>query len=114
MLSRRSFQSLATIACRIAAMHTASSMRVHTSHTRNSSVGYVWCGRTSHQIFDPSGMLPVRVSALSNSSNSACERRIGGTPVRGKFLKMILLYDFNPVLRPCQNGELVERQSTWG
>ena len=36
-------------------MQTASSTRVQTSQTRNSSVGYAWCGRTSHQIFEPSG-----------------------------------------------------------
>src|SRR5689334_9103353 len=104
MLSRRSLYTFAMIACRMAAMHTASSTRVQTSHTRNSSVGYAWCGRTSHQIFEPSGMLLVFVSASSSSANSEYDRRMGGTPVRGKFLKMMLRYDFSPVLRPIQNG----------
>ena len=35
-------------------------------------------------------------------------------PVRGKLRKMMLRYDFSPVLRPIQNGELVDRQSTCG
>ena len=35
-------------------------------------------------------------------------------PVRGKFRKMMLRYDFSPVLRPIQKGELVERLSTCG
>ena len=39
---------------------------------------------------------------------------IGGTPVRGKFLKTMLRYDLRPVRRACQNGELVDRQSTCG
>jgi hypothetical protein len=39
---------------------------------------------------------------------------IGGIPVRGKFLKMMLRYDFNPVRRPIQNGELVDSASTCG
>src|SRR5919199_4908276 len=106
MLSRRSFQSLATTAWRIAAQQTASSTRVQTSQTRNSSVGYVWCGRTSHQIFEPSGMGFVRTSDWSTSWYSPYERMIGGMPVRGKFLKMMLRYDFSPVRRPIQNGEL--------
>jgi hypothetical protein len=39
---------------------------------------------------------------------------IGGMPVRGKFLKMMLLYDLSPVRRPIQNGELVDSASTCG
>ena len=35
-------------------------------------------------------------------------------PVRGKLRKMMLRYDFSPVLRPIQNGELVERQRMCG
>src|SRR5919201_263623 len=114
MLSRRSFHSLATTAWKIAATQTASSTRVQTSQTRNSSVGYAWCGRTSHQIFEPSGMQFVRTSASSSSPYSLYERMTGGIPVRGKFLKTTPRYDFSPVWRPIQNGELVDRQSTCG
>src|SRR5438477_11748738 len=95
-------------------MQTASSTRVQTSHTRNSSVGYAWCGRTSHQIFEPSGTQRVFTSESSSSSYSAYERMTGGTPVRGKLRKTMLRYDLRPVRRACQNGELVDRQRTCG
>ena len=35
-------------------------------------------------------------------------------PVRGKSRKTMLRYDLSPVLRPIQNGELVESASTCG
>src|SRR3712207_9389854 len=108
MLSRRSFQSFATTAWRIAAQQTASSTRVQTSQTRNSSVGYVWCGRTPHQILEPSGMEFVRTSDWRTSLESPYDRLIGGMPVRGKVLQMVLRYGLNHVRRPIQKGELVE------
>src|SRR5260370_42604377 len=113
-LSRRSFHSLAMIAWKMAAMHTASSTRVQTSQTRNSSVGYFQLGRTSHQILLPSGMELVRTSDSTRFSKSAHDLRSGGMPERGKWRKMMLRYDFNPVLRPIQNGELDDRQRTCG
>src|SRR5690242_679886 len=97
-LSRRSFQSFATTAWRIAATHTASSTRV----------------RTSHQIFDPSGMHWVRDSTSISSVYSLQERRARGTPVRGNPRNTTLRYDLSPVLRPFQNGELVDRHRMWG
>src|SRR5712692_2300467 len=114
MLSRRSFQSFATTAWRIAAIHTASSTRVHTSQMRNSSVGYDQLGRTSHQILDPSGMQFVVVSISTRSVYSLHERNARGTPVRGKPRNTTDRYDLSPVLRPIQNGELVERHRICG
>ena len=35
-------------------------------------------------------------------------------PVRGKLRKMMLRYDFSPVSRPIQNGELVDRREHVG
>jgi hypothetical protein len=37
-----------------------------------------------------------------------------GIPVRGKLRKTTLRYDFSPVLRPIQKGELPDRQSRCG
>src|SRR5947199_9552494 len=110
MLSRRSFHNLAIRAWKIAARHTASSTRVHTSQMRNSSVGYLWLGRASHQILLASGRQLVRIIVSTRPSISAYDWKTGGMPVRGKWRKMIERYDFRPVLRPIQNGELVERQ----
>ena len=39
-------------------------------------------------------------------SNSAQTLNSGGMPDRGKWRKMMVRYDFSPVLRPIQNGEL--------
>src|SRR4051795_4326865 len=110
MLSRRIFHSLAMIAWNSAAMHTASSTRVQTSQMRNSSVGNFQFGRMSHHSFVPSGMLFVCTNVSTIWVNSAHEPNRGGMPDRGKFRKMILRYDFRPVLRPVQNGELDDRQ----
>src|SRR6266550_3399014 len=98
----------------MAAMQTASSTRVHTSQTRNSSVGYFQCGLTSHQIFEPSGMHPVTTSVSRYSSNALHDGRCRGTPDRGKARKTTLRYDLSPVFRPHQNGELVERHRMCG
>src|SRR5437016_772027 len=102
------------MAWKMAAMHTASSTRVQTSKMRNSSVGYFQLGRTSHQILLPSGIEFVRTSVSTRSDNSAHESNVGGIPERGKLRKTMLRYDFKPVLRPIQKGELVERQSRCG
>src|SRR5437764_14995856 len=114
MLSRRSFQTLYTIAWKIAAMQIASSTRVHTSQMRNSSVGYLGLGRTSHQILLASGMLPVRTITSTKCLNSAYEPKLRGMPVRGKLRKMMLRYDIRPVSRPIQNGEELESAITCG
>src|SRR5438093_283529 len=53
------------MAWKMAATHMASSTRVQTSQMRNSTVGYVEFGRTSHQILVPSGMVFVRGDHLS-------------------------------------------------
>src|ERR1043166_5286324 len=111
-LSRRSFQSLAMIAWKIAPIATASSTRVQTSQTRNSSVGSPQLGRTSHQIWDALGIDPVATSVPTTSSNSAHEPSDRGMPERGKERNTTLRYDLSPVRRPIQNGELVERQRT--
>src|SRR5215207_6073277 len=108
MLSRRSFHNLKMRAWHRAAMQTASSTRVQTSHIRNSSVGYLPFGRTSHQIFEESGIDFVLVSVSSSSSNSDAEEKVGGAPVRGKLRKMMLRYELSPVFRPIQKGELAD------
>ena len=101
MLSRRSFQILATIAWRIAAMQTASSTRVQTSQTRNSSVGI---GVVRPHV--PPDLRAVGHAAGRTSESSSVartfrhDRRIGGTPVRGKFLNTMLRYDLSPVTPP--------------
>src|SRR5579883_1709037 len=114
MLSRRSFQSLAIIAWKMAATQIASSTRVHTSQIRSSSVGYRQFGRISHQIFVPSGIQLVTASVSTREVRSPHDWKTRGMPVRGKLRKIILRYDFKPVVRPIQNGELVERQSRCG
>src|SRR6059058_3803407 len=98
------------IAWKRAARQTASSTRVQTSQMRNSSVGYFQLGRTSHQILLPSGMQLVRISVSTRSLNSNHDVNVGGMPERGKWRKMMLRYDFSPVFRPIQKGELVDRQ----
>src|SRR5579872_3760111 len=98
----------------MAAMHTASSTRVHTSQMRNSSVGYDQLGRTSHQILEPSGMECVCTSVSTIYVKSDQDWNERGIPLRGKLRKMMLRYDFRPVVRPIQNGELVDRQSRCG
>src|SRR5262245_44488975 len=113
-LSRLSFQGLAMIAWNTAPMQTASSTRVHTPTTRNSRVGTLQLGRRSHQILLALGMEPVSTSEVTVSSNSLQEPRVRGMPVRGKERKTTLRYDFRPVRRPSQNGELVDKASTCG
>src|SRR3954452_5567179 len=98
----------------MAAMHTASSTRVHTSHARNSSVGYFQFGRTSHHSFVPSGMQFVFTSVSTRLFSSAHDENKGGMPVRGKLRKTMLRYDARPVLRPSQNGDDADRHSTCG
>src|SRR5262245_13060559 len=95
-------------------MQMASSSRVHTSQTRNSSVGYFQLGRTSHQSFVPSGMQLVRTSVSTRCVSSDQEPNSGGMPERGKCRKMMLRYDASPVLRPIQNGDDADRHSTCG
>src|ERR1043166_7332088 len=89
-LSLRSFQSLAMIAWKIAPTHTASSTRVQTSQTRNSSVGYFQLGRIPHKILDAFGIEPVATMTSTTLSNSAHEPSEPGTPVRGKERKTTL------------------------
>src|SRR6185369_3468090 len=101
--------SFTIIAWVSAAMATASSTLVVTSHMRNSSVPNVGCGRTSHQIFLPLSMQFRRTSKLTKFSYSLQDWNISGTPVRGNLRNTVVRNDFNPVLRPIQNGELVER-----
>jgi len=60
------------------------------------------------------GTHPVLTSAPSIDSYSFHDRNVGGVPVRGKFLNTTLRYDFRPVLRPIQKGELVDKVSTCG
>ena len=59
------------------------------------------------------GLLLGGLSTLWSAGVSPAGRA-GGTPVRGKFLKMMLRYDLSPVFLPCQKGELVERHRTCG
>src|SRR3954467_11426054 len=104
-LSRRNFQSLAISAWNSAAMQIASSTRVQTSQTRNSSVGNFQFGRMSHQSFVPSGTQFVLTRTSTSPVSSDQEWNSGGMPVRGKWRKMMLRYECSPVLRPIQNGD---------
>ena len=89
-LSRRSFHSLATIAWKIAAMQTTSSTRVHMSHTRNSMVGKLWFGRTSHQILLEFSIVFERTIVSMKWVYSLQLPKLMGMPVRGKFRQMML------------------------
>src|SRR6202040_2327238 len=100
--------SLTTIACVRAAMATASSTLVVTSHMRNSSVPNVGCGRTSHQIFFPVSMQFSFTKRLVKFSYALQDSNCSGTPVRGNLRKTVVRNDLSPVLRPIQNGELVD------
>src|SRR5579885_1017394 len=102
------------MACVRAAIATASSIRVVTSHMRNSSVPKVGCGRTSHQIFLPVSMQLSLTSKLTKFSYSLQDWNCSGTPVRGNRRKTVVRKDLSPVLRPIQKGELVESASKWG
>src|SRR5262249_37111327 len=102
------------IAWNSAAMHTASSTRVQTSQMRNSSVGNFQLGRTSHHSLVPSGMQLVLTSVSTRSLSSAHDANSGGMPGGGRGRKRVVRYDFNPVLRPIQNGDDVHRQRTCG
>src|SRR5262249_34721667 len=99
------------IACVSAAIATASSTFVVTSHMRNSSVPNVGCGRTSHQIFLPLSMQLSLTSRLMKFSYADHDSNCSGTPVRGNLRKTVVRNDFSPVFRPIQNGELVESAS---
>ena len=67
----------------MAATHTPSSSRVHTSVTRISSVGKRDDGRTSHQILLASSMTPLRTSRSTVCVYSAQPSKRPGMPVRG-------------------------------
>src|SRR5437667_3597253 len=96
------------MACVRAAMAHASSTFVVTSHIRNSSVPNTGCGRTSHQIFFGLSMQRVSTSKFVKFSYSLHDWKSSGIPVRGNRRNTVVRNDFNPVLRPIQNGELVE------
>src|SRR3954471_18268756 len=95
-------------------MATASSTLVVTSHMRNSRVPNVGCGRTSHQIFLPLSIQFSFTSRFRKFSYALHDSNCSGTPVRGKRRNTVVRNDFNPVLRPIQNGELVESASKCG
>src|SRR6202047_169258 len=106
--------SFTTMACVSAAIATASSTFVVTSHMRNSSVPKVGCGRTSHQIFLPLSMQFSLTSRFTKFSYALHDSNCSGTPVRGNLRKTAVRKDFNPVFLPIQNGELVESASKCG
>src|SRR5437867_7071068 len=114
MFCSRNLYSLATMAWKKATIITASSIEVIMSHTRNSKVLKNGCGRRSHQIFLPLSMQLVFIKVSTNPSKSAHELNVEGMPVRGNCCHTIVLYDFNPVTRPCQKGELADSASRWG
>src|SRR6202040_4272797 len=100
--------SFTMMACVSAAMATASSTLVVTSHMRNSSVPKVGCGRTSHQIFLPLSMQFSLTSRFTKFSYALQDSNCSGTPVRGNLRNTVVRNDLSPVLRPIQNGELVD------
>src|ERR1700732_3729900 len=91
-----------------AAMATASSTFVVTSHIRNSRVPKVGCGRTSHQIFFPLSMQFSLMSRFTKFSYALQDSNSSGRPVRGKRRNTVVRKDFKPVFLPIQKGELVE------
>src|ERR1700761_388747 len=99
------------MACVNAAMAAGSSTFVVTSHMRNSRVPNVGCGRTSHQIFLPLSIEFSLTSRLTKFSYALHDSKSSGTPVRGNLRKTVVRNDLRPVLRPIQNGELVESAS---
>src|SRR5882672_11952942 len=106
--------SFTTSACVSAAIAHASSTLVVTSHIRNSSVPNTGCGRTSHQIFFGLSMQCSCTSRLVKFSYSLHDSKCSGIPVRGNLRKTVVRNDLSPVLRPIQNGELVESASRCG
>ena len=56
----------------------------------------------------------VRDNTSTSSVYSLQERSARGTPVRGNPRNTTLRYDLSPVLRPIQNGELVDRHRRCG
>src|SRR5712691_10034681 len=102
------------MACVSAAIATASSTFVVTSHIRNSSVPNVGCGRTSHQIFFPLSMQFSFTSRFTKSSYALQDSNCSGTPVRGNRRNTVVRNDFKPVFLPIQNGELVESANKCG
>src|SRR5437016_518789 len=109
--SRCSFTTIAWVSAAIA---HASSTFVVQSHMRNSNVPNVGCGRPYHQIFFPSSMQFRRTTRFTKFSYSLHDWNISGTPVRGKRRNTVVRNDFSPVLRPIQNGELVESDNRCG
>src|SRR5437879_12378908 len=106
--------NLTTMAWVSAAIATASSTLVATSHMRNSSVPNVGCGRTSHQIFLPLSIQLSLTNKLRKFSYALHDSNCSGTPVRGKRRNTVVRKDFKPVLRPIQKGELVDSASRCG
>src|SRR5215475_12357705 len=102
------------MACVNAAIAQASSTLVVQSHMRNSNVPNVGCGRTSHQIFFPLSMQLRRTSKFTKFSYALQDSNSSGTPVRGNRRNTVVRKDLSPVLRPIQNGELVESDSRCG
>src|SRR6201999_1126458 len=102
------------MACVNAAIATASSTFVVTSHMRNSSVPNVGCGRTSHQIFLPLSIEFNFTSRFTKFSYALHDSKSSGTPVRGNRRNAVVRNDLRPVLRPIQKGELVESASRCG
>src|SRR3984893_13474445 len=91
-----------------AAMATASSTFVVTSHILNSSVPNVGCGRTSHQIFFPLSMQINFIFWFTTFLYALHDSNCSGTPVRGNLRNTVVRNDFSPVFLPIQNGELVD------
>ena len=107
--------SLTTIAWHSAPSMTASSGRVGTSQTRNSSVPNVGCGRTSHQIFlRVVDAVQIDEQLECSSRTRSTSRSDRGRRCAGNRRKIVVRYDFSPVSRPIQNGELVESASRCG
>src|ERR1700731_4616533 len=102
------------MACVSAAIATASSTFVVTSHMRNSSVPNVGGGRTSHQIFLPLSMQFSFTSRFTKFSYALHDSNCSGTPVRGNLRNTVVRNDFSRVLRPTRKGELVDSAKRCG
>src|SRR5688572_14559455 len=95
-------------ACINAASAMVSSTSMGISHILNSMVLKKGWRRTSYQIFLPLSMHFVLTSRFIYLSYSSALEKKSGIPVRGNLSNTFTRYDLNPVLRPCQNGELVD------
>src|SRR5688500_13236275 len=109
-----SLYSFAIVAWINAASAIDSSARIGMSQIRTSRVEKNGCGRTSHQIFLALSMLLVLTSRLTKLSKSAQLVKVSGMLVRGNLSNTLQRYDFNPVFRPIQNGELADSASRCG